>query len=586
MLLVADAPLDDHTAALLRRAASADSIVTSDGPTAGTLRGWAEVARRCEGRLVVVDSGLRAESQALANLLDDPAVHTAVLLAHNGDDSANPIITVAHGRLVPGGDGVDRSAAGILVVANRDCPAFADAVQRAARVAESGRSGASAWEIAVRALRDAASVQAVEAAPFCASRSAMDLPDRGEDDRRLRATAAADDDLATRFALRPLSRRFTRLAIERGWSPSTLTWAGLGAGAVAALAAIATVGIGKVSWVAGALGFLVANLLLLSDGELARYWRRPTAAGARQHRLATRGVEVLVLFGLAMASAGSGTPAWLLTATALGLLAVNAHAVAARAAVGDDRSSSYRGLRWLLVSIAWLFAGPGWALLLFAMGALAVVGQLTVRAMSDLRAPQSEPDRIHRFVTPPGAFTDAGAVIRALSGAVTGRLGRVGGTAFGVGVAAICFGSVWSWGGGQWPMLLAVLVLLVGAAAALAGPLAGPHAWAVPPLLRGVEVATIVTIASSLPGSGRIAGAALAAGMYLLTSEALDRWRDARVSTPAWLVLADLGFDGRMLLLALAGAFAATGATVLAWVLAALLLGLWVLSIRRFPRLP
>ena len=91
-------------------------------------------------------------------------------------------------------------------------------------------------------------------------------------------------------------------------------------------------------------------------------------------------------------------------------------------------------------------------------------------------------------------------------------------------------------------------------------------------------------IASSLPAPVGSRGSA-GAGMYLLTSEALDRWRDARVSTPAWLVLADLGFDGRMLLLALAGVRRDRryGAGV---VLAALLLGLWVLSIRRFPRLP
>ena len=340
---------------------------------------------------MVVDSGLRAESQALANLLDDPAVHTAVLLAHNGDDSANPIITVAHGRLVPGGDGVDRPAAGIPVVANRDCPAFADAVQRAARVAESG-ARAPAWEIAVGRWRDAASVQAVEAAPFCASRSAMDLPDRGEDDRRLRPrqlrTMIWRLDLrcvrcpAASPGWRSSAAGRRRLSPGPGWAPGR--WQHSPPSRPSESARCRGSRARSASWWPTCCCYPTANSHAIGAAP-PQPEHASTACHARR-----RGAGP---FGLAMASAGSGTPAWLLTATALGLLAVNAHAVTARAAVGDDRSSSYRGLRWLLVSIAWLFAGPAGHSCCSPWARSRWWARLTVRAMSDLRAPQSEPDR-------------------------------------------------------------------------------------------------------------------------------------------------------------------------------------------------
>ena len=73
ILLVSAAPLDAHTAGLLRDYTS-DEISEADGADAATtLREWSRAAR-VGNRLVLADADLRAEANALANLLDDPRV--------------------------------------------------------------------------------------------------------------------------------------------------------------------------------------------------------------------------------------------------------------------------------------------------------------------------------------------------------------------------------------------------------------------------------------------------------------------------------------------------------------------------------
>jgi 2-polyprenyl-6-methoxyphenol hydroxylase-like FAD-dependent oxidoreductase len=69
----------------------------------------------------------------------------------------------------------------------------------------------------------------------------------------------------------------------------------------------------------------------------------------------------------------------------------------------------------------------------------------------------------------------------------------------------------------------------------LAGPLRGAAAWSVPALLRGVEMAVLIVVASTTTAGGRVACALTMAGVYLLSSETTDRWRFQRLPPPAWL---------------------------------------------------
>ncbi len=121
LVLITDAPLDAHTTELLRGFDPSDEVVGAEGSAADALRSWSQAARRCSGRLVIVDSRMHAEQQALANLLDVPGRGTSVLLAHNGDDSVDVPINVADGYVVPRG-GTKLQAAGILVVSAARLP--------------------------------------------------------------------------------------------------------------------------------------------------------------------------------------------------------------------------------------------------------------------------------------------------------------------------------------------------------------------------------------------------------------------------------------------------------------------------------
>ena len=581
ILLISDAPLDRHTANLLREFTPTDEIVTDAGTTAQTLRQWARAARGCSGRLVVVDAQLRAEASALGKLLDAPGVGTAALLMHSGDDAANPRVQVHHGDVVAD-DGSPAAAAGIFVVQHEDCPAFARAVDRAAENVERAgtHAGGSAWQLALAALVSIARVQAVPAAPFCASRVAMDLPDSSEEERRLRATAGDGDDPIVHIALRPLSRHLTRRALAGGRSSEQVTLAGLGAGLVAAL--LAAPG-GRASWLLASAALVAATILLLSDGEVARYRRRSSSRGGRLHRVVTRVVEIAFIFGLAVATARAGTPAWLLTTAAIGLLAALASAVATRAAVGDV-VPDFRTLRWLVGAATLAVAGPGYALLALAFGALAVLSLVTVRALGDAQEPtDSAVDRSGRFLHPPGSFTDSGVLVRLGSTAAGGSFQNLAGRLFGGGVALIGLTTVWSWGANPWPMLVGAVVFVIATALAFTGPLRGTGAWSVPPILRGVEMAVLIVVASTTTAGGRVAAALAMAGVYLVTTEATDRWRFHHAAPPAWLPLLSLGFDGRILVIAGAGVIgAATGATAM-WFVAVLLIGLWATSLAVYP---
>ena len=91
-----------------------------------------------------------------------------MLLAHNGDDTVDLPVNVADGQ-VTAGSGIPRQAAGILVIAAEDCPAFARAAaQAAATLGPATVASPSAWQLAVDLLTEITTVSAVEpsGAPF------------------------------------------------------------------------------------------------------------------------------------------------------------------------------------------------------------------------------------------------------------------------------------------------------------------------------------------------------------------------------------------------------------------------------------
>ena len=579
LVLSTDAPLDAHTAELLRGFDPTDEVVCNEGSTAETLRAWSRAAATCRGRLVLADSRLHAEQQALANLLDTPGLQTAVLLAHNGDDSVDLPVRVADGLVAPDG-GQPRQAAGILLIASSDCAAFARAAATAADELDNRDAPAgTAWQIALRIAGEVSAVAAVEAAPFCASCAPMELPSTSEDDRRLRASADAGDDALTGIVLRPFSRRLTKLAVPAGRTSTSLILLGVALGVAAAL--ITAPG-NAVSSIVGGVVFLTANVALLSAGELPRYRRRPDADGARWHRFASRGIEVAFILALAVAAARTGDAQWLLATAAVGLSAVTGNAIAAREMVSGSAHRNFRSLRWSAIALALIVAGPGWALLLAALGSAAVLTGLALGARSHAESPTGELPATARFLGPLGSLLDAGVPVRAISGAAGPRFRSVAGRLVAAGVAGVFLAAAWSWGARSWPLVLAIAAWVVLTGLALGTAPSGRAAWTVPAVARAVEVVILVAAASTLPNTARFAAFMVAAGLYLASMEVADRWRYGGQLPAPWRSLIDLGFDGRSALLAIGLAAGAGAATWVLTILAVLLLGLAAISAARW----
>lgn len=592
IILVSAAPLDAHTAGLLRDYTSdeASYAVGEDAPA--TLRTWSQAARS-GNRLVLADADLRAEANALANLLDDPSVRSAVLLAHNGAEE-NPSVIVRRGLVAGLADGpasnrrhaaddapedagheaptavANRPTAGILVVDPHELPAFAEALERTAAAA---RRADDPWLLALAALLEVTEVQAVEAAPFCASRLAMDLPARSEDDRRLRAAASRWDDPVTTAVLRPISRRLTRWAVRTGRSPQVLTAGGLAAGLLAALLVGLT---GRAGLLLGALLLVSADVLLLADAELARYWRRPSTRGARSNRLAARAVEACVLLGLGF-SAGMATWAWLAIA-ALGATATVLSMVASRSAC-TAAAHGHRPVRWLLVAAAMIVAAASshsaaWGLWAALAGSVATALFILGAAQRKPRLPEFEATEASRFLVPPGSLVDAGLPVRLASAVVPFPSSVRAGLVMVVGLSGFIGLSALGWGVGSIFPLVAAVVLAAAFAAAFARPLAGERAWATAPAARAAEAVVYAGIAACLAPGARWAPALVAAAVVLFTPEIGDRWRYLHRPPAPWMPLVGLGFDGRALVLGLAlllgmgfGGSLVVGALVLAaWV--------------------
>ncbi len=574
--LVSQTPLDEHTATLLAEFAPAE-VMTVDGRTPReTLLELSRLAEHSSEPLVVADSELRAESNALANLLDVPTPRSAALLAHNGDDDANPVVLVSEeGYLRAEHDSEsahEHTAAGILVVAPEDLPEFASQLSAAVEELSSADQPGEidVFAIALTALARSGEVVAVPADPFCASRRSMDMPKLSEHDRRLRAAGQRPEEPITRAVLRPLSSRVTRWAVKTGRRPATMTAIGIIAGIIAAL--VAGYG-GLAALIAGAVLLQASSLALMSAGEVARYWRRPTASGVRWHRLGSRVVELSFLLALGFAAARAGTPAWLLAITAIGMVAVLGDVVAGRRFLHDTGVSDDRALRWLAISLATALAGAAWGLVVAGVAALVVVLVEVGRSYRDRREPPAT-TQAQRFLTPPGSLADVGVVARILSNTAASGFPLGRGLSFAIGVGVLALGAFLSWGRSPWPVLLGAVVMVFALSVAMSAPLRGTFAWGLPAVLRAVEFVVVAAVASALAISGRAAAAVLIAAVALVTLEAADRWHLRRQALPPWASVLDLGVDGRILVLTL---FAAFGAGIgAAWSLAGLLLAVWI----------
>jgi phosphatidylglycerophosphate synthase len=138
---------------------------------------------------------------------------------------------------------------------------------------------------------------------------------------RLRRAQRSDDGFLSTFAVRPLSRRVTPLAVRWGVAPSTVTGVALTLGLLAAVA-YALAGTGHATgWrVVGSVLLLASLVVDCVDGEVARSTRTVSARGGWLDVGADRAKEYAVYAGLAAGVAGSAREQWWLGFAAMALL--------------------------------------------------------------------------------------------------------------------------------------------------------------------------------------------------------------------------------------------------------------------------
>lgn len=575
--------------------------------TAADLANLAQLARDADA-LVVAGADLIAHDSVIVKGLAGSPLGAAALTTAPAPTSPVPV-QVERGRVVAAGSAwhrvsrPDAAFAGLVWVG----PAgLAEGGQAWARAAQSPavrqadgpdalhlalmalvRSGVAVAAPGIGGLRcgrvsDPAEVAAAEAA----------LRDIDEDAARLRACVKAEDDLFATYCVSSYSPRLVRWAARAGLTPTAVTWLSV---ALALVAAALYAAGGRSGALIAALVLYASFVLDCVDGQLARYRQSSGRFGGWLDALADRGKEYAVYAGLAI---GAGD-VWPLAVAALALQTVRHmtdagygaardEAVARRARRGLDagpdgadptgagvlprlvqatnagagrRSVLYWakrtivmpiGERWMLIALGAAFLDARMVFLaLLGWGGLAALYTLGVRLLRSraLRVPGlGEVDVSEQ--------RDDGWLARALARALARTRGPAPpplpaamlALAAGLALLIARAGAAGAGTGG-----LGMAVVLAAAVAAVAGNRSHdrPFDWLVPGVLRAVEVTVVVALA--VPGRAPwplvFAELAMVALFWYDLSARLDR-RASPLRSRAWA----LGWDGRLLVLALAAA--------------------------------
>lgn len=456
---------------------------------AAGLEALAARLERASGDEVLVAEDLQLHHEALADLTQDPRATTAVLVARHGDPGdvragACADVRLRDGRVVAASSTFHRAGradarfAGAMRVAEGDRGAAAGAARRAAGLArDSGWEGDPLDYLLVALVRAGTPVRAVQLDPWPWRRGpggadaatfgeALDGigPDRVHLLRLARATKTDDGAWAT-LVSRPLSRRLTPLALRLGLSPDQVTLASfaLGLGAAACFATGARTGL-----VTGAVLLQLSLVVDCVDGDVARYRRAFTAAGAWLDASTDRLKEFACYAGLAV-GAGGGRDTWLLAGAMLTVQTVR-HTVdytftavhelreagsspavplevadagpapgtapAARAVRASERSNRRAGVkwakrvlhlgigeRWAVLSVLAALGRPATALAVLLVLALASFGYTAAgRGLRTRSWARQEPSGREREVV--AAQVDAGPLLPGLDAWVAGGRSR------------------------------------------------------------------------------------------------------------------------------------------------------------------
>ncbi|MEJ3749898.1 DUF5941 domain-containing protein [Actinomycetes bacterium KLBMP 9797] len=573
---------DDRLADQLRAAGARDTVTVPD------LDGLAKVATAADEPILVCADDLVAHTAALRHLATSPAGPTVALVLPEPPASSGAGVREERGRLVPGAP--TATFGGALRVGVEDLQILAAAARGAADLdalpAAILSTGTPVFAHRVRLL---VAARAPDAADRAAAEAAVAAVDSEAAELRL-AVKERDDFFATYF-VSTWSPWLTRWAARLGLGPSAVT-------AISVAVTVAAAGLfalgGRPALVAGAVLLYLGFALDCVDGQVARYTRNFSAFGGWLDTMADRAKEYLVYAGLALgavrADLGDG---WALAIAALTLQTVRHKTDAWYGALHDEaaaRSTATTGrlgslsnrvqadqgsvAYWLKRTVVFPI-GERWALMALAAAlfdqrvallAVLVWGGLAAAYTLVLRTIRARAMRVPVLATVNTTrYRDDGLPARFLGRRFVPPLAAV---VAALGAAALVVAPETLDRGLVVPIAVA-LVLVAGLPAA--APHEGALDWLVPAALRAVEFLFVIAV-----GAAFDVPAAVVYG--LLTALALHHYDltarlEKRLGAPPsqWL---SLGWDGRMLVLAIGAALGAAEVTagVLAGYLLAVLL--------------
>ncbi|MEU1183379.1 DUF5941 domain-containing protein [Streptomyces sp. NPDC005820] len=391
---------------------------------------------------------------------------------------------------------------------------------------------------------------------------------------RLKSAVKARDGFFTTFCISPYSRYLARWCARRGLTPNQVTTASLITALIAAgCAATGTRG-----------GFVAAGVLLIAsfvldctDGQLARYSLQYSTLGAWLDATFDRIKEYAYYAGLALGAARGGDDVWALALGAM-ILQTCRHVVdfsfneanhdatanTSPTAALSDRLDSVGWTVWVRRMIV-LPIGERWAMI--AVLTAATTPRITFYALTAgcafaatyttagrvLRSVTRKARRTDRAAQALADLTDSGPLAQGVARIVRGKGAHLAPLSAAGGVVLVVAGAL-VWGPGWWTVLMAAAYTLLSAEA-VSRPLKGALDWLVPPLFRAGEYLTVLILAAKSEVNGALPAAfGLVAAVAYHHYDTVYRIRGNAGASPAWLVRAVGGQEGRTLLVAVLAA--------------------------------
>ncbi|WP_369252791.1 DUF5941 domain-containing protein [Streptomyces sp. R41] len=386
---------------------------------------------------------------------------------------------------------------------------------------------------------------------------------------RLRSAVKARDGFFTTYCISPYSRYIARWCARRGLTPNQVTTASLLTALIAAgCAATGT----RVGFVGAGLLLLFSFVLDCTDGQLARYSLQYSTLGAWLDATFDRAKEYAYYAGLALGAARGGDDVWALALGAM-ILQTCRHVVdfsfneanhdatantSPTAALSDKLDSVGWtvwvrrmivlpiGERWAMIAVLTALTTPRITFYALLIGCAFAATYTTAGRV--LRSLTRKARRTDRAATALADLADSGPLAEFLTRFTRGVLSRGPAYVAFVAGALVVLGAALAPYGSWWPVLGAVIYVLLSPVA-LARPLKGALDWLVPPFFRAAEYLTVLVLAAKADVNGALPAAfGLVAAVAYHHYDTVYRIRGNAGAPPHWLVRAIGGHEGRTLL--------------------------------------